>query len=436
MNGVLKNFAKYASLNVLGMIGLSCYILADTFFVARSLGADGLAALNIAIPVYSLIHGTGLMLGMGGATRFSLCGDDDERCRSAVTHTALMAAIFSAVYILAGVFFAEDIAYVLGARGNIIPMCKSYMRILMFFSPMFISNNIFICLNRNDGAPKLSMAAMLAGSFSNILMDYVFMFPMGMGMTGAALATGASPIVSMAVMLPRVLAKKNGYHLARLKMKISECGRILLTGAPSLITELSNGIVISVFNLLILRLSGNIGVAAYGITANVSIVAISVFTGVAQGSQPLISRMRGEGRPDDCRRVLRFAMISAVVLSAVIYSCAYFFADEITAIFNSENNAKLALISIRCIKIYFTGCLFAGINIIFSIYFSSFDQPVPANIISMMRGFAVTIPMAFLLSAIGGIDGLWMTFPAAECVTSLAAAGFYIFSRRREKARG
>ena len=197
MDTRIKTFAKYASLSILGMLGVSCYILADTFFVSLGLGKDGLAALNLAIPVFSVMHGAGLMLGMGGATRFAILKSRGETKKSGSVFTAslILAAAFSVLFFLAGIFFAGPLAAVLGAEGEIFSLSKIYIRVLLLFSPAFMLNNVLLCFVRNDGRPQLAMAAMLTGNFSNIVLDYVFIFPCGMGMFGAILATGLSPVI-------------------------------------------------------------------------------------------------------------------------------------------------------------------------------------------------------------------------------------------------
>ena len=134
----LKEFGRYASLNVLGMIGLSCYILADTFFVARGLGSSGLAALNIAIPVFSLIHGTGLMLGIGGATGYSISksqGNQNKGDRF-FSHTVILGSLFAVLYMVIGFLFSGQISFVLRGDGDTFEMCRTYLRVLLLFSPL------------------------------------------------------------------------------------------------------------------------------------------------------------------------------------------------------------------------------------------------------------------------------------------------------------
>lgn len=428
-NHCLKEFIWYASLNVLGMIGLSCYILADTYFVAKGLGSDGLAALNLAIPVYSFIHGVGLMLGMGGATRYSMLRSQEASgpAKSSIvfSHTLLFVLCFAALFVLTGILFSAPIARMLGADEAIFQMCHTYLKVLLLFSPVFLLNDMMLCFVRNDGAPQLSMAAMVTGSLSNIILDYIFIFPMGMGIFGAVFATGLAPVISLLVLSPFFLKKRNHFHFVKFRPVPQICKRIFSGGIPSLVTELSSGIVIIVFNMIILGLKGNSGVAAYGVIANLSLVVIAIYTGIAQGIQPLLSKYYGCGAHDRIKSVFRYAVFTVGALSLIIYGCVFAGADLITAAFNSEGNAALTAIAVSGLRIYFTAGFFAGLNIVLSVYFTSTDRARPASLISLLRGFFVILPMSFLLSGLFGVSGLWASFPASELLVTCVAVILY-----------
>lgn len=429
-----REFLKYSSLNVLGMIALSCYILADTFFVSKALGANGLTALNLAIPVYNFINGSGLMIGMGGGTKYAISKSQGKmkQASQAFTNAAALTALIAACFFLLGLFASAPIARMLGADDTVFEMSRTYLQVLLLFSPMFMTNNLLLCFIRNDGAPQLSMAAMITGSLSNVVLDYVFMFPLGMGIFGAVLATGLAPVISILVQSPYLLTKKNQFHLVRCRLSARLSLGIFSSGLPSLITEVSSGIVIIIFNRIILGLDGNTGVAAYGVIANLSLVVIAIYTGISQGIQPILSSNYGKGIRENVQAILRYAVTTVVILSAGVYLCMFFGAEPITAIFNSEKNQILQEIAEAGLKIYFTGCVFAGLNIIFSVYFTSTERPLPAQIISVMRGFIVIIPMSFLLSAIAGLPGVWASFPATEFLVSVAGVGLYAVMRKKE----
>lgn len=431
----IRDFTRYTILSVLGTLGVSCYILADTFFVSKGLGTNGLTALNLAIPVYNFIHGTGLMLGMGGATRFSVCksqGKEDE-VNQIYTNTLYLAVVFSAVFILIGVIVSKQLALFLGADTSVLEMTNTYLRWLLIFAPAFILNDVLLCFVRNDGSPQLSMIAMLIGSFSNIVLDYIFIFPMQMGIFGAVFATGLSPIISITMMLPHWIGKKNTFRFIKMKIRKDIIGQDLSLGFPSLLAQLSSGIVMIAFNAIILKLEGNIGVAAYGVVANISLVIVAIYTGIAQGIQPLLSTFYGVGNDKQARTVLRYAMTTMLTVSCVIYLLIFFFAQPITSIFNSENNMELQQIAVNGLKLYFISNPFVGYNVILATFFTSVEKALPAHILSILRGLILIIPMAFILSALWKMTGVWLTYPITESLTALL--GFVIYKYKNSSRK-
>lgn len=414
------------------MIGLSCYILADTFFIAQGIGSDGLTALNLALPVYSLINGLGLMIGMGGATRYSIAaGSGNSKIQKEVFTLSFCFTLFlSFFFVLAGIFLPFRLASLMGADASILPMCGTYLRVLMVFTPMFMINNLLVCFVRNDGNPHLSTIAMLIGSFSNIVLDYIFVFPLQMGIQGAALATGAAPVISILLISRHMLQKKNHFHFAHVTLHIRKFFDISLLGISSLISELSSGIVMLVFNMLILKSSGNLGVAAYGIIANIALVLISIFTGIAQGIQPVLSLNYGRNETNNIRSVRRYSLAASVLFALLSYAVTSFFASPIAEVFNKDHDPALTAMAVHGLRIYFTAFLFIGINIITASYLSSIDQPLQGFVISLLRGFILVVPIAFLLSTLFGLTGIWMTLPIAEALVCIISFCFIFRSSK------
>lgn len=428
-----QDFTHYTFLSVLGTLGVSCYILADTFFVSKGLGTNGLTALNLAIPVYNFIHGTGLMLGMGGATKFSVCKSraDRDSVNKIYTNTIYLTILFSLVFLFLGIFCSKNLSLLLGADEIVLDMTNTYLLWLLLFSPAFILNDVLLCFVRNDESPQLAMIAMLVGSFSNIILDYVFIFPMKMGIFGAIFATGLSPIISIIMVTPHWIKGKNSFRLIKTGIDAEIVKWDLALGFPSLIAQLSSGIVMITFNAIILKLEGNTGVAAYGIIANISLVVVAIYTGIAQGVQPLISRFHGTGNRGQIQTVLRYSMVTMLILSGILYLVIVIFAQPIVTIFNSENNAGLQLIAITGLKIYFISSPFAGYNIILATFFTSIEKALPAHILSVLRGLVLIIPIAFLLSFIWDMTGVWLTYPITELLVALL--GFVIYKNTQKK---
>lgn len=423
----LQEFGKYVSQSVLSQLGVSCYILADTYFISKGVGADGLTALNLAIPVFSVMNGCGFMLGIGSGTKYGIMKGTGNEKRGDVLFTSSLCVVtvLAVIFMLIGLLAADPITVLVGANAEVYDMTRTYLQVILLFSPMFMINNLLGAMIRNDGNTSLAMTAMLSGCLFNIVFDYIFVFPMGLGLFGAVLATAVAPIISILILLQHFVKKKNQFRLIRVRPDVRLVASAAGLGVPSLVTEVSSGLVIAVFNLLILGLAGNVGVAAYGVVANISIVVIAIYNGIAQGVQPLLSREYGRSQEKNVHRFLGWAMMITVILAMVIYVGIYWNADVIAMIFNSGRDMDLQRIAVEGLKIYFTACPFVGANILLAIYFAATDQAAPAQMISLLRGLIVITPLAFIMANVAGLTGVWMTFPLTELVVCVVAYGLY-----------
>jgi putative MATE family efflux protein len=418
-NNLFRDFAKYVSLNVFSMIGLSFYILADTLYIANGIGSHGLTALNLAIPVFSFISGVGLMIGMGSATRYSIFRGENEKNKANKTFTHAIYISIGIAFILTflGVFFSYEIAEMLGANKEVISLVNEYLRVILMFSCAFIMNNVLICFVRNDNNPKLAMIAMLVASFSNVILDYIFIFPMNLGIFGAALATGFAPIFSMCVLSIHFIKKRNKFKLVKCRLETKYIKNIFSLGVPSFITEFSSGIIMLIFNFIILNIKGNIGIAAYGIIANLALIVVAIFTGIGQGIQPLISANYGAGKTYNIKKIYIWALILTTGFGVMTYIIGISFPQLIVGIFNRENDMLLEQISISGIKLYFVAFFVMGANIITTSFFSSIDKPIKSFSISITRGFVAIVPLVIILSQFMGMTGVWISVPLAEFIT-------------------
>lgn len=275
------------------------------------------------------------------------------------------------------------------------------------------------------------MIAMLAGSLSNIILDYLFMFPLGMGMFGAAFATGLAPVISLGILSAHFIKGKSSLRWARSRIRGEAVRDILSLGLAAFITEVSSAIVLITFNLIILKLEGNLGVASYGIVANIALVGISIFTGIAQGIQPLVSKAYGSGNRPTIKKLLRYAVLTSLAIASVIYFLVFFGSNQMINVFNSEQNAVIALLAREGLRIYFAGFFFAGINIIVCMYLSATEHGMNAFIVSVARGCAVLVPMVFLLSFLWRMTGVWLAFVMTEGLVNVLAMVMVFAKRER-----
>lgn len=428
---IKKVFLKYVLFNILSMIGMSCYVLADTLFISNGVGLKGLAALNLTLPVYNLIFGLGALIGVGGATRFSILKTQgkNQDASAYFTHSFIITIIVSIPFIIAGIFFSKDIVKILGANFEIIDIASLYLRTFITFTPFFIFEHVIVTFVRNDQNPRLASLAMLSATLFNIIFDYILIYPCQLGMFGAALATGVSPIIALSICSLHFIKKQNHFHLIKCSIKWSLTKNIIQIGMPSFITELSGGIIIFVFNSVIFHIGGNTAVASYGIISNLAIVVTSLYTGIAQGIQPLISQSYAKYDYQNTQLFLRFAYIMSLIISSVIYICIVTFPDTIVTIFNSENNQMMATIAKEGLLLYFVGFFFVGLNMILTSYFASIEKTKPSFFLSLLRGGIVIIPLVIILAQILGIQGVWLSFPISEFVVLLIA----ILLKNKEK---
>ena len=416
-----KKLRGYILPNILATTGTSCYVLADTLFISLAEGANGITGLNLVLPIFAITYSIGAMIGIGSATKYALLKalGEKEEADKYFSNSFIFTLLFSLFFLMLGIFVPDVVLRLMGADDVIEAVTHSYMRVILCFSPFFMLNFTFTAFVRNDNAPKTAMAATLLSGVFNIIFDYVLMFPLGLGMLGAALATGFSPVVSMSICMTHYLSKKNSIHfelvLPSIKRFISACS----LGIVAFVGEISNGIITIVFNFILLNLVGNIAVAAYGVIANTALVGVAMLNGVSQGLQPVASETYGRAEKKDSHKVHRYSLIVAMIIALTLVISVLVFAPVIIEAFNSEKSDILAKYAIPGIRIYFIGFIPAAFNIITAGFYSATDRGRESSLIAISRGIVAIIVFALILSRFFGVVGVWSSFFAAEMFTAI-----------------
>lgn len=325
---------------------------------------------------------------------------------------------------ITGLFFAEELTGFLGADEVIFETTKVYLQTVLLFSSFFIMNNIFVAFVRNDHNPKIAMLGMVIGSFGNILLDYIFIFPLQMGMLGAALATVTAPGVGLSLMIHYWLKHSKNLKLRKPKMFIKPWRAVIDLGSAAFITDFSNGLVILLFNLTIVNIAGNIGVAAYGVVANIALVIVAVYIGMGQGIQPLVSESFGKNQKRDLKRILQWTVLLAFGMGVAIYALGFLFAPRIMEVFNSENDPVMSRLGIEGIRVYFGAFVFMGMNITMGAFFAAVSMAKSAIRISLLRGVLLMVPMILLMPRWMGMLGVWLVVPLVELITFIFVLGY------------
>lgn len=416
-----REFIKYTTLNMIAMVGVSLYVLADTYFISKAVGAAGLAALNFNIVVFMLLHGIGLMIGVGGGILFSIrvSGGDGEERNTIFSNALIGGVAFSMIFLISGIVFPTEISLFLGADVETLDLTVIYLKTISVFAPFFMLNNIFLSFIRNDHNPRLAMTAMVVSSLFNIVMDYILMFVFGLGIFGAAFATGLAPILSIGILGLHFRRKERNLRFNKNRIQIKKIILIMKLGFPMFVTEFATAVTLFTFNMVILGISGNVGVAAYGIIANVAIVVMALFNGLAQGLQPLASTLHGQGDLVGLRKVLKYGVFGSLLISLATYIGIYFNVDAVVDIFNSEKALGLSKIAVTGMLIYFMGFFFAGINVVNVSYLSAKSSTRKAMILSILRSSLILIPSVLILSRFFGLIGVWASFVVTEFVVMI-----------------
>lgn len=412
------SFARYVSLNVLGMLGISVYILADTYFIAFVLQDLGIAALNFSIPVFLLLQATGLMLSVGASTRFTLLWHRGDRAGAAscVSQSFFWLMAFALLFVWLGFGGSALLAEVMGATGQALALAQVYIRTILLAAPAFLLHHYLSAFVRNDGRPALAMAGMLFSSGLNIYLDYLFMLRFEMGIFGAALATALAAVASVLLLATHLLTKRSRLRFGAFIPRLQRLWEFARLGVSAAMGELASALALVSFNWLMAIHRGNVGVAAYGIVANLALIATAILTGVAQGLQPLVSAAKGQNDEKSLRRLFYDSLLTAEALGLGILAFVWLRRSRLVSLFNQGGDPRLAALAEEGLLLYFLGFAFAGMNLVLAAYFSAVEAPQLGMLLSFLRGALLMLPVLWIAQAFWAVQGIWLSFVITEAL--------------------
>ena len=413
---VRSDYFRYLLPTLIGQIAHSFYCMADVFFVGAAVGSDGLAALNVALPVFTLFSAFSLMVGVGTATTASILtgqGETQQTDRVFTQSMALLAVVGLTMTILTSVFIVP-LARIFGATDRILTEVVDYMRPINLLAFAYIFSGALGVIIRADGNPRLVMIAGTTGNICNIVLDYVFTMKLGMGMFGAGLATILGHCVAVLLYLLHFALHQNHLHFTRSFLDPAACIRVLKNGIGSSILEISAGLIVLLFNIALLRVSGEAAVAIFSVLSNIAYVGKGVFNGMAQAAQPILSTSYGAGRYDRVRAANRCAMTAAAGFSTVIYLILVLCAGIIMPVFVEPG---LVPMGVRALRLYFLAFPFTGLNTVMMYTFQSLEKVRYTSVIAVLRGVVLISASLLIFSALWGETGVWLALFATELTT-------------------
>lgn len=435
MNSMINHEVRhYVTRNVVATLGLSLYVIIDTLFISIAAGALGLATLNIVLPIFSLFNATGLLLGVGGATIFSLNKVlHYGRVKDLFSELMTFAAVFGTLVAVLLTIFTRPVVDFLGADAQTRQMAITYLRIAAWSGPLYMCSYISVNFIRNDNNPTLTMKATLTETLAVILIDWFFIFGCGLKIEGAALAVLFSPMISLLVLTRHrhFAGRQLTLHWQRPQLK--SLARAAKLGVAAALNELSNGVSIYFFNHMLLQLANNYAVAAYGVISNTAIVVLAIANGVALGVQPIASREFGEGHLANVTQALKRGSLITLALAAINFTILMVFKTPIIALFNTDHSAQLAAFANTGVPIYFTGIFFIAMNLMMILFLTAINMPRASFALSLLRGYAILLPAILLMAQFFGINGVWAAVPFTEGVVFVI--GITIIIQRLRKWR-
>lgn len=393
------------------------YNIVDGIFVGRGVGHLALAAVNITVPFITALVAVSYLFAMGGSTVIAIrLGRGDKKGANDAFMTAfIMTLLLSVALLLIGTLLPTQIALLCGSSQTILPMAREYLFYYTLFSTPFLLSNCLSVFVRNDGAPGLAFAGMCAGAVINIFLDWLFIFPLGMGLKGAAVASGLGQVLSFAILLSHFVGKRGQLRIQRCPLSFSLIGKICKRGVPECVSQLNTPVTALCYNWVLGSTLGDIGVSTFSVLSFIYSFANAILSGVAEGLQPLWGHAFGRGDKEELEGYFRAGIKINIIASAVIYAALCVFRMPVVRLFNSD--PALVEMASRALPFFAFSFLFMSVNLIYTAYFYSTKQTVKSDVIAVSRGIVVKALAIFLLPAFLGDGYVWCSAAAAEAVT-------------------
>ena len=424
---------KFTLPTIAMMIFTSIYGVVDGVFVSNCVGSDAFAAVNLIMPIIMILGSVGFMIGTGGSAIVSktLGEGKKEKANEYFSMLVYLCVVSGVILSVIGIIFTGPIAVLLGAKGSIAKDCVTYGRTVFFMLTGLFLQNAFQSFLVVAEKPKLGLFVTLLAGFTNMFLDFLFVYVLRFGVFGAALATAISQFVGSVIPIIYFAGGKNNV------LKLTKCRfnkdiiiKTCINGSSEMVTNMSMSLVNILYNMQLMKYIGTNGVVAYGIIMYVGFIFVGTYMGYAVGSAPVISYHYGAGNKDELKNLFKRSLTIIIVSSVVMTLIAEIIAGYLAGIFVSYDNNLLELTT-EAIRIYAVSYLISGVNIFASSFFTALNNGVVSAVISFMRMFVFQIVMILLLPVVMGISGIWTAVIAAEVLSVVISVMFLVKNRKK-----
>lgn len=413
---------------MVGMLVNAIYNIVDRIFIGNAphLGATGLAAASITFPITLILLSFGLLIGVGGATLFSISlgRNDEKKAESYLGHAVSLSIIAGILFMVVGNVFIRPLLTTLGASAEVLPLAENYLSIILYGGVFQIVAIVLNNLVRADGSPNTTMISMLIGAGFNILFDYILIVLLGWGMEGAALATVGGQFLSMLWQISYFMSGKSRVAFTKSSMKLNPqiSLEIIRVGTPSFLLQLANSFMTIMMNAQLVKYGGDVAVSVAGIVTSASTMILMLISGLRQGMQPLISFNTGARKPERVKETIRIGSVVGVIIALAGFAFIQIFPDFVIRLFNQET-AVIAM-GVPAIRIWTLSFPLDGLQMIWAGYFQAVGEVRLASFLNLLRQVIFLIPILFILGPIFGLYGVFSSFPIAGTLSAFVTGYF------------
>jgi len=422
-----KLFWKFLIPAVSSAIAVAAYSFVDTIAIGHGVGPEGTAACAIVLPIFTIGHFIALLCGIGGSVLMSRArgAGNMEKGDAYFTASLLYVLAVTAVIWILGVLYQKPLYRMFGADEALLPYAYEYGKWIFGAFPSFVLVYFLGAFIRTDGSPRFVMFVTLLGGVINIIGDIVLVFPLKMGMTGAAIATVAGSVVQTVVLIAYILLGKTSLHLAKPYQWGKAVKNITVLGIGAGISQIASTVVTYIINNQIMRYSGPAALAVYGMMSTVVALFLSIFSGVGEAAQPIVSVNFGAGKPERYRATGKLGLKTAAVMGAVCFGFCALFPEQVASIF-MKVTPEIAEIAPYIIRVYAIAFMPMAVNLFATAYLQSVSKANKATTVSMLRGLILSSVLLYILPLFMGSNGIWWAVTLAEVFAAVVALWYLI----------
>jgi len=433
--GIRKLLFSMSAPAIIGMLVIALYNVVDTIFIGQAVGTLGIAAVSVSFPLQTMFFAIALSIGVGAASEVSRnIGANKQKEAERILGVAMwLVLVGSGVLLLGGLFLLEPILRASGGNSEVMSLASEYTRVILYGAPFLVASIVGNSLVRSEGNAKLAMMVMVVGGLTNLCLDWLFLFPLNMGIAGAAWATSIAHVVSFSLLIPYFFLGKSAVPLLwkNIQWHWGSVKKIMTVGSASFMREVSFVLEMVVLNHVLISLGGSVALAAIGIMMRLAMMVLMPIFGIIQGMQPIAGYNFGARNFSRVKEVFVKALLWATGLSVVAFFLLYFASDFWVGLFTKDGSPELITMATEGLRwMVLAFAVVGGQSVIGGLY-QALGFGRQSLILSLLRQVIFLVPLVLILSHFFGLQGVWWSFPLAEVATTIVVVIMVFYDREK-----